>query len=582
MFRRRKIAYEIAVAFSFIVIGSISTLTFTISKINTDSLRLYAREYAIAVADGIKENITSKIVDLETSYNTAINLLNDPYLSTDQKIDYLRMLVFSQEIDYIAIYDKNGELTDAISRRDFQVPEKIIIESKKIDEYQKADDKLHFDIHLPNKEDFGILYGIGKLILNNRMIGYIAVGLGLKQLSENLQNISFRKFGVPDLIFIIDENGRILVHPKLDLIGRKISDIEVENKTDFQLITKKDLSLSAEQLDYEKRMVFRTYISFPKFHWAIVVSQLSDSIYSELRKLYKISILIGFFFIVFALILAILSSKYLVKPIEKLNEGIKRVAEKDFGIKVHISTKNEIGELAKSFNYMIEKINEYREEIRKEAEMRAYLQRYIPTHFVIKITEEGEVRRILERSEFRELSILFADIVDFTYSTQKLGSEKIALLLNKFFSLATQCIFRYDGVIDKFIGDCIMALFGVFDEPEFSQRSILSAIEIMNSLRSKKAEFEREFGIGIDIRVGIATGRVLVGPIGSDVRADYTAIGEAVNLASRLQEMASPGEILIDRKTKEKITNKNINLSPIGSIRIKGIPEPVEVFRIVF
>jgi class 3 adenylate cyclase/DNA-directed RNA polymerase subunit RPC12/RpoP len=146
------------------------------------------------------------------------------------------------------------------------------------------------------------------------------------------------------------------------------------------------------------------------------------------------------------------------------------------------------------------------------------------------------------KGERKNVTILFSDISGFTQMSEKLDPEEVIDLINSCFKKLTEIIYRYEGTVDKYMGDCIIALFGApvahEDDPE---RAVKAAMEIMETLD----ELKKSLSIPIDMHVGLNTGLVVAGSIGSDLRKQYTVIGDAVNTASRIQGAAQPGQILV-------------------------------------
>lgn len=183
--------------------------------------------------------------------------------------------------------------------------------------------------------------------------------------------------------------------------------------------------------------------------------------------------------------------------------------------------------------------------------------------------------------EQKELSILFSDIVGFSgwSSTQK--PEYIRQTLNQYFGEMARIVFKYEGTIDKYLGDGLMVFFGdPISQEDHALRCVRSAVEMQLKTRELKRMWEVEGGMPIQIRVGINTGEVVVGNMGSSRRLDYTTIGANVNLASRLESGAPVGGILIAKSVYEKVKDA-IDVKEAGTIQAKGFAEPVEVFEVV-
>ena len=218
------------------------------------------------------------------------------------------------------------------------------------------------------------------------------------------------------------------------------------------------------------------------------------------------------------------------------------------------------------------------DEIQKSNRIKERLLRYHSPSVVEKIlqqTEDGVIR-----TEEREISVLFADLVDFTALSEKLTPHEIIKILNTFFSNITEVIFKYDGTLDKYIGDGLMAVFGVpFPQADHAERAVNTAVDMFEVLQEMNKS--AILPVTLDMRVGINSGRVVAGDVGSKKRVDYTVLGNTVNIASRIEStIAKGGEIVIGSKTKELLGDK-FKLAPLGLMKIKGLSSPMEFFKVL-
>jgi adenylate cyclase len=237
-----------------------------------------------------------------------------------------------------------------------------------------------------------------------------------------------------------------------------------------------------------------------------------------------------------------------------------------------------LSSLASQSASSIEKARLYRN-IENEARLRSNFQRYLSPAIVDDIVKGG--RDLTLGGEEVESSILFSDICGFTALTEKEKPETIIRLLNEYFSVMTEIIFRNNGTLDKFIGDSIMAIFGApIPSPVSHLNAVVAAIEMQQSLVRLRAKWEAE---GLPVfrqRIGINTGWVVAGNIGSPDRMDYTVIGDVVNLASRMESNAKPMTTLISQYTYEKV-KENVKVRPLEAIRVKGKTEVIRPYEIL-
>ncbi len=219
------------------------------------------------------------------------------------------------------------------------------------------------------------------------------------------------------------------------------------------------------------------------------------------------------------------------------------------------------------------------ENISEGARVKEMLKRYVsPAVAELALTRDGGLEL---GGELREVTVLFADIRGFTALAELRSPAEVVELLNQYFDLMIDVVFRMNGTVDKIVGDEIMVLFGApVDFPDDTRRAALCALAMrrelarFNSLRAGRGEPPLEAGIGIN------RGSVISGNIGSKKRMDYTVIGDTVNLASRLVSAARPGEIIVSRSAAVCL-DSSFTLQDMGSLKVKGRREPVEVLRLL-
>ncbi len=182
--------------------------------------------------------------------------------------------------------------------------------------------------------------------------------------------------------------------------------------------------------------------------------------------------------------------------------------------------------------------------------------------------------------EEKNATILFADIVGFTTMSEKMSPPAVALLLNDYLSRMTDIIFKYEGTLDKYIGDAIMAVFGApLEMPDHAARAIKSALEMQERLAEFNAE--RKEGPHLRIRIGINSGRVVAGEIGSINKKEYTVLGDAVNTASRLESsVAKPGMVVIGENTYDMVKDL-FQCKSLGKATLKGKEKEVAVYEVL-
>jgi len=220
------------------------------------------------------------------------------------------------------------------------------------------------------------------------------------------------------------------------------------------------------------------------------------------------------------------------------------------------------------------------EQIREEERIRNRLERFHSPQVINMILKGGqETLDDMMEPKDTTATILFADINGFTALAERMPPREANRFLNDFFSRMTDILFKYDGTLDKYIGDGLMAVFGApMEREDDAERAIRAAQEMMQALGAMMAGMpeERKFSI----RMGINTGKVVAGNIGSPMRMDYTVIGDAVNTASRLESIAQPNQILIGEETYGRVQGK-FKIRSVGPRKVKGKSVEVMVYEVL-
>jgi adenylate cyclase len=261
----------------------------------------------------------------------------------------------------------------------------------------------------------------------------------------------------------------------------------------------------------------------------------------------------------------------LVGPLRRLRAGVERLARGDLTVRIPPTSADEVGELTRAFNQM-------GESLQQKERIQSAFGRYVSDYVLSQLLEGGETDELggIER----EVTVLFADIRRFTRLSEGLPASRVVSLLNEIFQLASDRILAAGGTIDKFIGDSVMAYFGApVPQSDHAQRAVQAAIDLQRAVAERN---QRRAGSGapiVSLGIGIHTGAVVVGTIGSDRRTDFTAVGDAVNVAQRLEKLARPEEILVSEAVQRRVRG-TFKLRFEGERQLSGRLEPVHVYSV--
>lgn len=272
--------------------------------------------------------------------------------------------------------------------------------------------------------------------------------------------------------------------------------------------------------------------------------------------------------------LAVFVTQGITGPLQRLQEAMRRVEQNELDVQVPVITSDELGYLGERFNKMIVGL-------RQREELRTLLDLYVSPEVAREAIEHGAR---LGGSQV-ECTVLFCDIRSFTSLSERLSPQALVRLLNQYMMALVEVVVRNDGIIDKFGGDSLLAVFGTPLNP--SQEHATCAVRAALGIQQAVDSLNRSEGGGkvepIRVGVGVATGSVVAGNVGGRERIEYTVIGETVNLAARLQDKTKEmdGDILIDARTFEQGSRSmSLEAQRLPALEIRGKQEAVEAYLI--
>ncbi|MDO9528253.1 MAG: adenylate/guanylate cyclase domain-containing protein [Syntrophales bacterium] len=267
---------------------------------------------------------------------------------------------------------------------------------------------------------------------------------------------------------------------------------------------------------------------------------------------------------------------------------------------IEIEADQELNDIADNFNLVLKELKDVKRDIseqsvqlmtysrnltssyqriQEEEELRKMLTRYVGENLVEKLMKSKD--EVFLENERMEVTILFADIRSFSTFSERMEAEEVVAMLNRYFSTMSGIIFKHNGILDKFIGDQIMAVFGLIpSENNGSYDAIRAAIEMQDTMEKMMQDGTKGDSEIFDIGIGINTGTVIVGSVGSESRKDHTVIGDSVNVAARLEKIAGGGEIIVGKKTHSQ-TEGLFRIKEEGKIYVKNKIEPVVCYKVL-
>jgi adenylate cyclase len=272
-------------------------------------------------------------------------------------------------------------------------------------------------------------------------------------------------------------------------------------------------------------------------------------------------------------------TKTLVRPVLDLMRGTRAIEKGDLSVKIEVQTSDEIAHLAGSFNRMVG-------ELRQKEKIKEIFGKYVDPRVVKSLLDQ---KQFADSGERRSMTVFFSDLEGFTSLGERLTPGGVVKLLNHYFTLMAEAIRAQHGVIDKYIGDSVMAFWGppFSGEAEHARLACLAALDQRTRMEAFVRQVPEILGLRKDVprlrvRMGICTGDVTVGSIGSEDARSYTVIGDPVNLASRLEGVNKQyhTEIIIAEDTW-RLAQDAVEARELDSVRVVGRSEPVRLYELL-
>ena len=295
-----------------------------------------------------------------------------------------------------------------------------------------------------------------------------------------------------------------------------------------------------------------------------------DFINALIRKETKSIVILSLFIILLGIAIAIVLGIQFSRPISKLVLATREIGKGNFQYRIDMTRKDEFGDLATAFNYMAK-------ELWNKLMIQKSFGRYVSSEVLDMILAHPEDSWL--KGTRNEATVLFTDVRGFTAYSETKNPEEVVEDLNEYFGIATQYILEHGGYVDKFIGDAVLGVFGVpVAHADHAERAVKAMVALQAEL--KKRAGQNHNLLLSRIGISINSGTVVSGTLGSQVKMEYTVIGDSVNTASRLNGLAGPSEIIISRSVYESVKDV-VSAEPLPPQVVKGKTGVVEAFRVL-
>ncbi|UTY26563.1 adenylate/guanylate cyclase domain-containing protein [Treponema denticola] len=379
--------------------------------------------------------------------------------------------------------------------------------------------------------------------------------------------------GTMQTTYLVNNKGDVLIHPDFNLVKNKA------NVSNFPLFTQMrengDNDRQVLVKDEDGKEYFGSYNRLSLGDLAVLTSASADVLLEPVENTAKRNIYLSIIVLSFSVVFVWFFSKSISRPVKKLALAADEIKQGNYEIDLKAKTKDELGLLTTSFVEMGKGLAE-RERLKDS------FGRFINKE-IAELAMRGELAL---GGETKETTIFFSDIRSFTAISEKMDPSEVVEFLNEYMTLMVDCVNKTNGVVDKFIGDAIMAVWGAPRSTGNPEEDALNCLRAALKMRAALIFFNRGRGGDkkpiIRIGCGINSGAVVAGQIGSHERMEYTVIGDAVNTASRVEALNKPmgTDILITEYTYNLVKN-HVVVEEMPSVTVKGKAEPLRVFALI-
>ncbi len=318
----------------------------------------------------------------------------------------------------------------------------------------------------------------------------------------------------------------------------------------------------------------------------------TDSFARNRRLLTGVVAVISGLSLLAALALGAILSWSLIRPVRQVDSALARIAGGDFAVRVTVPNRDEFGSLATNLNLTAGRLSGAYHDLETlnanlqgtvdtkvaELERMSRLKRYLSPQLAASIVEQ--VGDIDFGSRRKYLTTFFSDVRGFTMASERMEPDELIAQLNDYLGEMTEIVFRHGGTLDKYVGDALMVFFGdPIRQDDHAERAVRMAFEMRDRMQQMKDEWTVKHGESFQVGIGISTGWVTVGDIGTSSRSDYTVLGNEVNLASRLSDHASAGQILVTEATLDAV-RPMVEANPVDEISLKGVRRDFRAYEI--
>jgi adenylate cyclase len=576
---RRRFGRRLVLVMVLLAVVPTVAVGWVLIDINQRALRDRTQELLFAVTDDVAHAATATLDRPRAALDAVARALAEQDRPTADRLAAARALVEASRLGAVAIYDDRGGRIDAIVQDGAAWRGPATLSQATID--RATADGVAFGA-VETVGDAQIVSAVVP-VRGSQTTWFAAAPLSLAPLSARLAALAHDRFDDHADVFVVDADLRTIVHPDPEIAATRAP-------ADSALLA--DLGGGAigngilvyQSFDGPSGRMVGVVRSLPGLPWAVVAQLPAARAFASLDRMrWSVAIAVALAALIAAAAGVVLARRT-AAPIARLAAAARDLGHRRFAETAtaasspSLKTGDELETLADALAAAGTDLAASEAQLAGEIAIRRDLGRYLPAQLVERIARRdhglglGGTRRVV--------SVLFADVVAFTSLAEREPPDRVAAVLNQLFTILTEVVFRHGGTVDKFIGDCVMAFWNApDDQPDHAARAVAAAIDMQRWMDAANDSWEATLGLRVDLAIGVHTGEAIVGNLGSEVRMEYTCIGDTINVAARLEALARPAQILVSAATR-KGAGPSVSTFALGTHRLPGRLEPVEVHEV--
>lgn len=541
--------------------------------VNAQAIETSSRHLQVAIVEDVARTVESELGASREGLAAVARALVDQELPEDARVQLVERLVEADPaLEAVTVYDASGRAIDSIREEHAaaaRMPEELPPtlrpeEGGAIGMVEVVEGVARAPVVVPIRPV-------------DRVTGWVGTLQSLEGVQARVERLGEAHLAPGASVFVVDEELRTIASSDPERAA-SLADARAGILRGGDPRTLGPGIARSGEFEDDGRAMVGSVVGLRTYPWAVVVQIPRDVAYATLGEMRRIVIVTVAVTVVLALLVALLASRRITAPIEKLVSFARDLAARRFDRKVETGTGDELAVLGEAMSAAAAELGQSERRMREEIAIRADLGRYLPSELVEKVVRREQDMALGGRRS--RVTVLFADVVAFTPLSEKLPPEDVVTILNELFTVVTEIVFRHGGTVDKFVGDCVMAIWGApREQPDHAQRALMAAEDMLRLVEAANAGWQQRFGATAQLAIGINTGDAVVGNVGSETRMEYTAIGDAVNVAARLETIARPSQILIAESTRSA-AGDGFDYVEIGAREMTGRAEPVVLFEV--